>query len=42
MYHATHHDTGQQVIGEDPLDLADQIKAADARRAWHPFGLNIT
>ena len=35
LYHATHRATGQQVSGEDPLDLRDQIKAAEARRAWH-------
>jgi hypothetical protein len=34
MYHADHEATGQQVTGEDPLDLRDQIRAADARRAW--------
>jgi hypothetical protein len=30
LYHACHEATGQRVTGEDPLDLADQIKAADA------------
>jgi hypothetical protein len=34
LYHADHEATGQQVTGEDPLDLRDQIKAAEARRAW--------
>jgi hypothetical protein len=34
MYYADHQATGQQVTGEDPLDLRDQIKAAEARRAW--------
>jgi hypothetical protein len=34
MYHADNEATGQQVTGEDPLDLRDQIKAAEARRAW--------
>jgi hypothetical protein len=34
MYHASNQATGQQVTGEDPLDLRDQIKAAEARRAW--------
>jgi hypothetical protein len=34
LYHAEHRATGQQVTGEDPLDLRDQIKAAEARRAW--------
>jgi hypothetical protein len=35
MYHAQHEATGQRVTGEDPLDLRDQIKAAEARQAWH-------
>jgi hypothetical protein len=35
LYHAEHTATGQQVTGEDPLDLRDQIKAAEARHAWH-------
>ena len=26
--------TGQRVAGEDPLDLRDQVKAAEARHAW--------
>jgi hypothetical protein len=34
MFYAEHQATGQQVTGEDPLDLRDQLKAADARRAW--------
>jgi hypothetical protein len=34
LYHAQHADTGQQVTGEDPLDLRDQLKAVDARHAW--------
>jgi hypothetical protein len=34
LYHAEHEATGQQVTGEDPLDLRDQIKAAEARHAW--------
>jgi hypothetical protein len=34
LYYARHAGTGQQVCGEDPLDLRDQIKAAEARRAW--------
>jgi hypothetical protein len=34
MYHARNQATGQQVIAEDPLDLRDRIKAADARHAW--------
>ena len=33
MYYADNQATGQQVTGEDPLDLRDQIKAAEARRA---------
>jgi hypothetical protein len=35
MYYADCPATGQQVTGEDPLDLRDQIKAAQARHAWH-------
>jgi hypothetical protein len=35
MYHACNQDTGQQVIAEDTLDLRDQLKAAEARHAWH-------
>jgi hypothetical protein len=34
MYFADNPATGQQVTGEDPLDLRDQIKAAEARQAW--------
>jgi hypothetical protein len=34
LYHADNEATGQQVTGEDPLDLRDQIKAAEARQAW--------
>jgi hypothetical protein len=34
LFHAEHQATGQQVTGEDPLDLRDQIKAAEARQAW--------
>jgi hypothetical protein len=34
LFHADNEATGQQVTGEDPLDLRDQIKAAEARRAW--------
>jgi hypothetical protein len=34
LYYARHTATGQQVCGEDPLDLRDQIKAAEARHAW--------
>jgi hypothetical protein len=36
LYHATHTATGTQVTGEDPLDLGDQIKTAEARRT-HPL-----
>ncbi len=32
--YAEHTATGTQVNGEDPLDLRDQIKAAEARLAW--------
>jgi hypothetical protein len=35
LYYARHPATGQQVCGEDPLDLRDQIKAAEARHARH-------
>jgi hypothetical protein len=35
LYHAQHQATGRHVTGEDPLDLRDQIKAAEARHAWH-------
>ncbi len=35
MYCADRPATGQQVKGEDPLDLRDQIKAAEARHTWH-------
>jgi hypothetical protein len=38
LYHAEHAATGQHVTGEDPLDLRDQIKAAEARRAWQAPG----
>ena len=34
LYYARNVATGQQLTGEDPLDLADQIKAAEARHAW--------
>jgi hypothetical protein len=34
LYYANRLATGQQVTGEDPLDLRDQIKAADARYIW--------
>jgi hypothetical protein len=34
MYYADRLATGQQVTGEDPLDLRDQIKAAQACHAW--------
>jgi hypothetical protein len=35
LYHAGNEATRQQVTGEDPLDLRDQIKAAEARHTWH-------
>jgi hypothetical protein len=35
MYHACNQATGQQVTAEDTLDLRDQLKAAEARHAWH-------
>jgi hypothetical protein len=34
LYYARHATTGQQVSGEDPLDLRDQIKAAEARHSY--------
>ena len=34
LFYASHKVTGQHVHGEDPLDLADQIKAAEAYHAW--------
>jgi hypothetical protein len=34
LYYAKHPVTGQQVSGEDALDLRDEIKAAEARHAW--------
>jgi hypothetical protein len=37
LYHADNEATGQQVTGEDPLDLRDQIKAAEARHAWQTY-----
>lgn len=33
LYYGRHTTTGRQVQGEDPLDLRDQIKAAEARLA---------
>lgn len=38
LYYAQHQATGQQVSGEDPLDLRDQIKAAEARHACDTSG----
>ena len=35
MYHAHNQDTGQRVLAEDLADLCDQLKAAEARHAWH-------
>ena len=35
LYYAGRPATGQQVTGEDPLDLRDQINAAQARHTWH-------
>jgi hypothetical protein len=34
LYYARHESTGRQVSGEDPLDLRDQIKAAEARHSY--------
>lgn len=33
LYYAQHRTAGHQVWGEDPLDLRDQIKAAESRHA---------
>jgi hypothetical protein len=38
LYYAKYPATGQQVCGEDPLDLRDQIKAAEARHTWNTCG----
>jgi hypothetical protein len=35
---ATHLATGTQVRGEDPLDLRDQIRGAEARLSWDQPG----
>ena len=37
LYCGGNEATGQQVTGEDPLDLRDQIKAAEARHAWQTY-----
>ncbi len=34
LYYAEHHATSQRVSGEDPLDLRDQIRAAEARLSY--------
>jgi hypothetical protein len=34
LYHAQHKGTSQWVCGEDPLDLRDQIRAAEARLSY--------
>ena len=34
LYYAEHNATGQRVSGEDPLDLRDQIRAAEARHSY--------
>jgi hypothetical protein len=34
LYYAIHTATGTRVQGEDPLDLRDQVRAAEARRAY--------
>lgn len=36
-YHARQPATGLHVTGEDPLDLQDQIKVAQARHTYGPF-----
>jgi hypothetical protein len=37
LYYAQHTATGTQVTGEDPLDLRDQLKAAEARHAFAQY-----
>jgi hypothetical protein len=34
LCYATHTATGTQVRGEDPLDLRDMIRGAEARLSW--------
>jgi hypothetical protein len=34
LYYAEHKATSQRVRGEDPLDLRDQIRAAEARNSY--------
>jgi hypothetical protein len=36
LYHAKHPATGTRVNGEDPVDLRDQLRAAEARLACQP------
>lgn len=38
LYYAEHEGTSQRVSGEDPLDLRDQIKAAEARHTYDTAG----
>jgi hypothetical protein len=37
LYYARHTPTGAQVRGEDPMDLRDQIRAAEARYGLGPW-----
>jgi hypothetical protein len=37
LFYAQHTATGTQVTGEDPLDLRDMIKAAEARHAFAQY-----
>lgn len=41
LFYAQHTTTGQQVTGEDPLDLRDQLKAAQGRHACGQPGTTI-
>jgi hypothetical protein len=41
LYYARHEATGEQVSGEDPLDLRDQIRAAQARSCRNDSTLSL-
>jgi hypothetical protein len=41
LYYAQHEATGAQVSGEDPLDLRDQIRAAQARSCQEDSTLSL-
>ena len=38
LYYARHLATGTRVQGEDPLDLRDMIRGAEARLSWDQPG----